>query len=334
MADRERDPQFSQIVGESPAMRATLSMAERAAQSDANVCIVGENGTGKELIARAIHYRGARRGRPLITLDCAAIPEGLMESQLFGHVKGAFTGAIQTQDGIFSLANTGTLFLDEIGELSHFLQAKLLRVIQFREFTMVGGTQPRRVDVRFVAATNKDLRRAVSEGTFRADLYYRIGVVHIVLPPLRDRREDIPPLAAHFVSKFAAQHQKPVTQITPRSLKFFLDYDWPGNVRELENCIEQGVIFSQGEHLDVDDLRVFFDLKATAREETASLPEPANGFLGRSLRELEEWHIQETLKKFGGNRTQTARILGISLRGLQYKLKRCGMSVQAECRSA
>src|SRR5262245_20204045 len=196
---------MAQLIGDSRAMREVRAIAETAAQTDANVSIYGENGTGKELMARAIHYAGARRAGPLITLDCTAIPDGLMESQLFGHIRGAFTGAVDTQPGVFALADRGTLFLDEIGELSLPLQAKLLRALQFREFTPVGG-RARRVDVRFITATNRDLRQAVASGTFRSDLYYRIGVINVVMPPLRERREDIPLLATHFARKFALRY--------------------------------------------------------------------------------------------------------------------------------
>lgn len=341
MNGQSRSSMLSQvIIGESPAMRETLRIVEKAAETSANVCIYGESGTGKELVARAIHYSGERRGRPLITVDSAAIPEGLMESQIFGHVKGAFTGAVQTQDGVCSLADSGTLFLDEIAEMTLPLQAKLLRLIQFREFTMVGGTHPKRVDVRFVTATNKDLRRAVAEGRFRADLYYRIAVIQIALPPLRERREDIPPLAEHFIKKFASEYQKPVRQFTPRAMEFFLGHDWPGNVRQLENCIEQGVIFARGERLDLEDFQGVFDVldaktngkRVDGNRAVPSLFPPAE--FGGSLREMEEWYVMETLKRFEGNRTRTAEHLRVSLRGLQYKLKRYALTTLAESRSA
>jgi DNA-binding NtrC family response regulator len=335
MTPRARETLFAHLVAQSPAMREVVNTAEKAAQTDANVYIYGENGTGKELMARAIHYCGARRGRPLVTLDCTAIPEGLMESPLFGHVRGAFTGAVETQEGVFSVAHTGTLFIDEIGELSLPLQSKLLRVLQFREFTQVGGSQARQVDVRFITATNRDLRQGVAAGTFRSDLYYRIGVIHIVIPPLRERREDIPLLVNHFLKKFAVQYARPVRRLTPRALDLVVHHDWPGNVRQLENCIEQGVIFGQGEALDVRDFRgVLVDVPApepippaprpgTATPVPAEMPHPAalHGFFGKSLEELEEWYILETLKRFSGNRTRTARFIGLSLRSLQYKLK-------------
>jgi DNA-binding NtrC family response regulator len=330
--DNARDAGFGHLIGVSSAMRAVLQAAEKAAQTDANVYIYGENGTGKELIARAIHYCGPRRARPLITLDCTAIPDGLMESQLFGHVRGAFTGAVGAQEGVFSLAHGGTLFIDEIGELSLPLQAKLLRVLQFREFTQVGGTQSRQVDARFITATNRDLRLAASEGTFRSDLYYRIAVIHIVVPPLRDRREDLPLLVAHFLKVFATHHQRPVRHVTPAARDFFRQHPWPGNVRQLENCIEHGVIFAQGDTLDLEHLRGFFDEESLLRRpevSVATAPQTlAQPYFGGSLKELEEWYILETLKRFSGNRTRTARFLGLSLRSLQYKLKRYEMKRQ------
>jgi transcriptional regulator with PAS, ATPase and Fis domain len=319
MQARAREAVFGHLVGASPAMREVLNTADKAAETDANVYIYGENGTGKELVARAIHYRGARRGKPLITLDCTAIPEGLMESQLFGHVRGAFTGAVDSQEGVFALAHSGTLFIDEIGELSLPLQAKLLRVLQFREYTPVGGAQSRRVDARFITATNRDLRQAVQAGTFRSDLFYRIAVVHIVIPALRERRQDIPLLVDHFLKKFAAQYQRPVRQVSPAVRDFFQQHAWPGNVRQLENCIEHGVIFAQGETLELEDLRGFFEERVVT---SPSATPPSQPSFSGSLKELEEWYILETLKRFSGNRTRTARFLGLSLRSLQYKLKR------------
>jgi DNA-binding NtrC family response regulator len=219
---------------------------------------------------------------------------------------------------VFALAHSGTLFIDEIGELSLPLQAKLLRVLQFREFTPVGGSQPRRVDARFVTATNRDLRHAAAHGTFRSDLFYRIAVIHIVIPPLRERREDIPLLVEHFVKKFAAQYQRPVRQASAAAHELFQQHPWPGNVRQLENCIEHGVIFAQGETLEIADLHGFFEERTLP-----AAPAPASQpYFGGSLKELEEWYILETLKRFSGNRTRTARFLGLSLRSLQYKLKR------------
>jgi len=307
-------PAFPYIVGESAPMQGIYAVIEKVAQGDANVCIYGENGTGKELIARALHCSGPRKDRPFITLDCATIPEGLMESYLFGHVRGAFTGAISTHAGVFALANTGTLFIDEIGELSPHLQAKLLRVIQNREFTMVGGTHPQRVDVRILTATNRDLRKAIQRGTFREDLYYRIAVVHIDLPGLRERKEDIPLLVAHFLHLMAPEYQKEIRGVTGRAMEALMAYSWPGNVRQLENWIEQAVVLADQDLLDLEDF------PSILREGAAgALPSTLGG---ASLRELEKWYILDTLQRTRWNRSKTAKVLGISVRGLQYKLKR------------
>jgi len=304
------------LVGQSGALGEVLGKIEKVAPGDANVCISGESGTGKELIARAIHAQSARWDRPLVTLDCTAIPEGLMESHLFGHVRGSFTGAVEHRTGFFALAHRGTLFIDEISELSLPLQAKLLRVIQTREFVKVGGSKPTRTDIRLITASNKDLRRAVREGTFREDLYYRIAVVMIEVPPLRARRGDIGLLVEHFVRKFAAAHHKRVPRLTARAVELLVGAEWPGNIRQLENCIEQAVVLSERDTIDVDVLPL---TEAGGKRAT----EPAKPGLpaGLTLRDLEQQYILQTLESVGGNRTQAARVLGISLRCLQYKLK-------------
>ena len=304
------------LVGQSGALRRVLAKIEKVAPEDANVCISGESGTGKELIARAIHAQSARWDRPLVTLDCTAIPEGLMESHLFGHVRGSFTGAVEHRTGFFALAHTGTLFIDEISELSLPLQAKLLRVIQTREFVKVGGSKPTRTDIRLITASNKDLRRAVREGQFREDLYYRIAVVMIEVPPLRARRGDVGLLVEHFVRKFAAAHRKRVPRLTPAALELLVGAEWPGNVRQLENCIEQAVVLSERDTIDVDVLPLG-DSGGKRGTEAASPGLPA----GLTLRELEQQYILQTLGSVNGNRTQAARLLGISLRCLQYKPK-------------
>jgi transcriptional regulator with PAS, ATPase and Fis domain len=303
-------------VGQSAALREVLGKVEKVAPGDANVCISGESGTGKELIARAIHAQSARWDRPLVTLDCTAIPEGLMESHLFGHVRGSFTGAVEHRTGFFALAHTGTLFIDEISELSLPLQAKLLRVIQTREFVKVGGSKPTRTDIRLITASNKDLRRAVREGQFREDLYYRIAVVMIEVPPLRARRGDIGLLVEHFVRKFAAAHHKRVPQLTERAQELLLGAEWPGNVRQLENCIEQAVVLSERDTIDVDVLPLAEAGGKRAGEAARPGLPP-----GLTLRDLEQQYILQTLDSVAGNRTQAARLLGISLRCLQYKLK-------------
>src|SRR5437667_8090719 len=242
------------IVGESPQMAEIFTRIDKVAVGDVNVCIYGESGTGKELIARAIHYASPRRDRPLITLDCTTIPEGLMESHLFGHVKGAFTGATEHREGVFGLAHTGWLFIDELGELSPRLQAKLLRVIQTREFSKVGGTKPIRTDIRLITATNKDLKAAVAQGLFREDLYYRVAVFMIKVPALRERPDDIPRLVDHFLRRFAGLYGKRITKVAPATPERMLELPWPGNVRQLENFVEQAVVLAEGDTLTDRDL--------------------------------------------------------------------------------
>ena len=319
-------PAYHGIIGESPHMADIFARIAKVAVGDVNVCIHGESGTGKELIARAIHYASLRRDRPLITLDCTTIPEGLMESHLFGHVKGAFTGATEHREGVFALAHTGTLFIDELGELSPSLQAKLLRVIQTREFSKVGGTKPLRTDIRLITATNKDLRAAVAQGTFREDLYYRVAVFMIKVPSLRDRTEDIPRLVDHFLQRFAGLYGKRVTRVAPATLKRMMALPWPGNVRELENFLEQAVVLAEGDTLTDRDLFAG-DLSSAA---SASSPLLSGLFeAGLPLSEVERRHILRTLHKVHGNRTEAARLLQISVRCLQYKLKAYGRDVDA-----
>jgi transcriptional regulator with PAS, ATPase and Fis domain len=308
------EPIFPDIIGEAPRMRAVYAIMQKIAKAPANVCIQGENGTGKELIAQALHYSGPRRARPFVVVDCTAIAEGLMESHLFGHVRGAFTGAVATVPGVFARAHTGTLFFDEIAEIPLHLQAKLLRATQTREFTMVGGTQRQHVDVRIIAATNRDLREAVRAGSFREDLYYRIAVAHIHLPPLRERKTDIPLLVAHFLRRFVKQYGKPVTGVTVRAIESLSAYSWPGNVRQLENCLEQAFVLGDGNVIDIEHLSL--NRPEVQPRPLASAPH------GLPLRELERWYVLETLSRVGGNRSKAARILDISLRGLQYKLRR------------
>ncbi len=314
-------PAYHGIIGESPQMADIFARITKVAVGDVNVCIQGESGTGKELIARAIHYASARRARPLITLDCTTIPEGLMESHLFGHVKGAFTGATEHREGVFALAHTGTLFIDELGELSPALQAKLLRVIQGREFAKVGGTKPIRTDIRLITATNKDLRSAVAQGTFREDLYYRVAVFMIKVPALRERTEDIPRLVEHFLQRFASLYGKRVARVAPATLERMMTLPWPGNVRQLENFLEQAVVLSDGETLTDRDLFAG-DVSNGAG---AAAPTISGVFeAGLPLSEVERRHILRTVHKVHGNRTEAARLLQISVRCLQYKLKAYG----------
>jgi transcriptional regulator with PAS, ATPase and Fis domain len=306
---------YGGIIGQSQQLRDVLAKIDKVAGEDTNVCIMGESGTGKELIARAIHQSSPRRDRPLVTLDCTAIPEGLMESQLFGHRRGSFTGAVEHRNGVFALAHTGTLFIDEISELPLPLQAKLLRVIQAHEFVKVGGSKPIRTDIRLITASNRDLREAVANGTFRADLYYRIAVVMIQLPALRERRDDIPRLVEHFLQKFSAIHRRPVPTVTPHALELLTSYSWPGNVRQLENGIEQAVVLADGETIDVDGLSL--DEHEPKKPASAAPAVP----ISLTLADVEQEHILRTLHAVDGSRTRAARLLGISLRCLQYKLK-------------
>jgi DNA-binding NtrC family response regulator len=301
------------IVGRSRAMLDIFARIEKVAASDATVCIYGESGTGKELIAQAIHAVSPRRDRPFVPLDCTAIPEGLMESHLFGHVKGAFTGAVDHREGVFALAHTGTLFIDELCELSLPLQAKLLRVIQSREFVKVGGTKPQRTDIRLITATNKDPREEVDRGRFREDLYYRVAVVVIKVPPLRERPEDIPLLAEHFIRRFARVYHKPIRAIEPAAMDRMRRFSWPGNVRQLEHVLEQAVVLAEGDTLTERDI---------FRESLGPGPVDRLTFeLGLPLREVERRYILGTLRVTRGNRSEAARLLGISVRCLQYKLK-------------
>src|SRR5262249_11228557 len=315
-------PAYHGIIGESPQMADIFTRIAKVAVGDVNVCIHGESGTGKELIARAIHYASPRRDRPLITLDCTTIPEGLMESHLFGHVKGAFTGATEHREGVFALAHTGTLFIDELGELSPALQAKLLRVIQSREFFKVGGSKPIRTDIRLITATNKDLRAAVAQGTFREDLYYRVAVFMIKVPPLRERIEDLPRLVDHCWRRLGSFKGRAVPPVARATLKRMMPLPWPGNVRQLENFLEQAVVLAEGETLADRDLFAG-ELSSSAPAAPAAVP---SGLFeaGLPLSEGERRHILPTPHMGHGNRTEAARLLQISVRCLQYKRKAYG----------
>ncbi len=304
---------FAEMVGDSEAMQEVYYSITKVAQSDANICLYGESGTGKELIARAIHDSGRRQGRPFVILDCAAIPEGLMESEMFGHVRGAFTSAVGDRIGVFQLADTGTLFLDEVAELPLALQAKLLRVIQNREFRRVGSSHPVRVDVRIITATNQNLVDLVKAGRFREDVFYRLDVINIMMPPLRQRKEDIPLLVDHFVQQFNQQNNKQIQGVTARTLRLLLQYDWPGNVRELQNCIERAGVMADRNIIDLAQLRQVLHPVAQADDQ----PEG-----GSTLRDMEKVLILDALRQTRGNKTAAAGLLGISLRGLHYKLKK------------
>jgi two-component system response regulator HydG len=315
---------FHGLVGHSKQIQEVIGRIEKAAPGDANVCIYGESGTGKELIARAIHAISDRRNGPLITFDCAAVPDGLAESQLFGHVRGAFTGAIEHREGVFSQANNGTLFIDELCEMSPHLQAKLLRVIQGREFVKVGGTKPIRTNIRLVTATNKDPKKAADAGTFRADLYYRVAVVMIKVPPLRERREDIPLLVEHFLARYSAAYKKPIRGVQPSAMERVIALPWPGNIRQLENFLAQAVVLAEGDMLTERDLFVEEPPPAAVTTPAGLQLEP-----GLPLREVERRYILRTLQRVQGNRTEAAKLLRISVRCLQYKLKAYAQAVEA-----
>jgi two-component system NtrC family response regulator len=303
------------MVGDAPALQAVYEVIRQAAVTKATFLILGESGTGKELVAQALHELSPRKDKPFVKVACAALSETLLESELFGHERGAFTGAVGRKEGRFELADGGTLFLDEIGEISPLVQVKLLRAIQTREFERVGGTTSIKVDVRIVAATNRDLAAEVKAGRFREDLYYRLNVVAVTLPPLRQRRGDIPALAAHFLEKYGKAYGKEIKSLTPGTLNALLGHDWPGNIRELENAIERGVVLCKGSELSADDL------PSTLRGPRPASRDGALAIPGASMAEIEREVILRTLELVGGSTLRAAEMLGISVRKIQYRLK-------------
>jgi two-component system, NtrC family, response regulator AtoC len=305
---------FENIVGHSEAMEKVYRLIEKMSGISSNVLIVGETGTGKELVARAIHYNSERSDRPFVAVNCGALTESLLESELFGHLKGAFTGAIANQEGFFRKADKGTLFLDEISEVSHGLQVKLLRAIQEREVIPVGSREPLRFDVRLIAATNRLLEDEVKKGTFREDLFYRINVITIPLPPLRDRKEDVPLLVNHFLQKYAQRLGKPSVKILREAMQALVNYDWPGNVRELENMIERAVALCEGDLIERTDLP---DKLTQVKIAIRDLDE-----YEMTLDALEEQHIKKVLQKVNGDKVKASQILGINLSTLYRKLAR------------
>jgi two-component system response regulator HydG len=317
-AQVEADFKATSIIGNSPRIHEVFETLKMVAPTEATVLVLGESGTGKELVADAIHNNSPRSGGPLVKVNCAALPETLLESELFGHEKGSFTGAVARREGRFKLSDGGTLFLDEIAEMSLLLQAKLLRVIQTRTFERVGGTETIKADVRLVVATNRDLEEEVRENRFREDLFYRLNVVPVTLPPLRDRREDIPLLAEHFLGVLSERNGKLIKGFTPAAMDFLVRNRWKGNVRELENVVERAVIMTRGDHIQPEDL-------------PGHISEGGEGEFtgitaGRPLSELEKEAILKTLDMTEGNRTEAAKLLGISRRTLQYKLKEYGIT--------
>ncbi|MEK6666640.1 MAG: sigma-54 dependent transcriptional regulator [candidate division NC10 bacterium] len=312
---------FASLVGKSAKMQEVYTQIEKVAAARGAVLIQGESGTGKELVAKAIHFNSPRKSGPFVVIDCGAIPEALQESELFGHERGAFTGAIATKKGLFEEAHGGTLFLDEVAELAPGLQAKLLRALQDGEIRRVGGTKTLHVDARVIAATNRDLAAEVRDGAFREDLFYRLNVFPIFLPPLRERREDLPLLVDHFLDRLAQEEGKPPKRLSPEALRAMMVYAWPGNVRELEHALERAALLSEGETITDHDLPP--EILAPKDELTVVLPDSAAGFketMARLIRDAEVRLIRRALAQSEGNRTEAARLLGISRRALLYKL--------------
>ena len=321
--DEDRAREAGQaLVGESEPMRRLREQVRKAAATDATVLVLGESGTGKELVARALHAQGRRRDGPFVAVSCAALPEGLLESELFGHERGAFTGAIRRKIGRFELAHGGTLFLDEVGELAPALQVKLLRALQERRFERVGGEETIEVDVRLVSATNRDLARRAAEGAFREDLYYRLAIVPLTVPPLRERPDDVAALAAHFVAKHAPRIGRRVEGFEPGALALLRRHAWPGNVRELENVVQQAMVFCEGPRVRADDLPA-----PVRRAPATALPVPAGDrSLTEILEDLEAQLVTTAYAKAGGVKAEAARLLGIKPSALYYKLEKYGIA--------
>ncbi|MBI3911587.1 MAG: sigma-54-dependent Fis family transcriptional regulator [Armatimonadetes bacterium] len=325
--------QFGNIIGASPRMQAVYRLIEKAARSRANVLILGESGTGKELVARALHYGGPRSNKRFVPVSCAALPNELLESELFGHEKGAFTGANWQRAGRFELADGGTLFLDEIGDISPHVQTKLLRVIQEQEFERVGGSRPVKVDVRIIAATNQELAELIQKGEFREDLYYRLRVVEIRLPPLRERREDLPLLVKHFLHKFAAREQRTLDRVTPEAMEVLTRYHWPGNVRELENAIECALVMADETDRELTARLLLENIRMPDRlpaAPSAAPPRPLGDDERKPLPEVvadvERTMLVDALQETNWNLTKAAEVLGITFRSMRYNVKKYGLS--------
>ncbi len=311
---------YGKIVGRSPAMQEVYRTIDKVAPTDATVIIYGESGTGKELVARALHLQSPRSSGPFIRVNCGALAEGVLESELFGHEKGAFTGAVRRKPGRFELAHRGTIFLDEIGDIPPATQVKLLRVLQEKEFERVGGEETIRVDVRVIAATNKNLQEEVAQGRFREDLYYRLHIVPIHLPPLRHRKEDIPLLVHHFLQVLAQELKKPQFEIAPEALQLLQSYDWPGNVRELENVLERAAVLCDGNRITAGDLPLLVESRGI------DLPVAGNDLrLKEILARVEKSLLQQAMQRAGGVKSEAARLLGIRTNTLFYKLEKYGL---------
>jgi two-component system response regulator PilR (NtrC family) len=315
--------EFSNIIGRSDAMLEVFKMIETVARTNSTILLTGESGTGKGLVAQAIHFHSLRRDKPMVSLNCGALPENLLESELFGHMRGSFTGADSNKKGLLEVAERGTVFLDEIAEMSAVMQVKLLRVLQERRFRRVGGLEELQADIRVVAATNQDLARAISEGRFREDLYYRINVIPIALPPLRDRREDIPLIAEHFLVKYTEQMDKEVTGISHEAMELLVQHDWPGNIRELENVMERAIALEASPAILPESLPA--SIRGEALRTSAAPVEglPESGFdLEAHVKEIEMSYIAEALKRAGGVQVKAAELLGMSFRSFRYYVKK------------
>jgi two-component system, NtrC family, response regulator PilR len=315
--------QFSNIIGRSETMLEVFKMIETVARTNSTILLTGESGTGKGLVAQAIHFNSLRRDKPMVSLNCGAMPEALLESELFGHMKGAFTGADANKKGLLEAAEKGTVFLDEIGEMSPVMQVKLLRVLQERRFRRVGGLEELQADIRVIAATNQDLAKGVSDGRFREDLYYRINVIPIQLPPLRERREDIPLIAEHFLVKFSEQMEKPVSGISRPALELLMQYEWPGNIRELENVLERAVALEKTPAILPESLPPTIRGMAPKNGAIATDTLPEGGFdLEAHVKEIERGYIAQALERAGGVQVKAAEMLGMSFRSFRYYVKK------------
>ena len=322
---------FGNIIGQSPKMVALYDLLEKVSPTKTNILITGESGTGKELVAKAIHYNSPRKDKPFVTLNCGAIPESLIESELFGHMKGAFTDAIATKKGLFEVADEGTIFLDEISELPLLMQVKLLRVLQDKEFKRVGGTEDIRVDVRIIAATNKDLEEAVKEKRFREDLFYRLNVIQIKLPPLRDRKEDVQILANHFLQKYSQELSKPISKISPEALQILLNYEYPGNVRELQNIIERAVALESSQELTPHNLSSYLSEQPLLRKGPIDIEIPNEGIdLEKMVEDLERSLLLKALDRTKGIKKKAAELLHINFRSMRYRLEKYGLNHGAD----
>jgi two-component system, NtrC family, response regulator PilR len=315
--------QFSNIIGRSESMLVVFKMIETVARTTSTILLTGESGTGKGLVAQAIHFHSLRREKPFVALNCGALPESLLESELFGHMRGSFTGADANKKGLLEVAERGTVFLDEIGEMSAVMQVKLLRVLQERRFRRVGGLEELQADIRVITATNQDLSKLIAEGRFREDLFYRINVIPIALPPLRDRREDIPLLAEHFLKKYSGQMEKMISGISREAMELLVAHDWPGNIRELENVLERAVALEATPTILAESLppAVRNESPRAALQPGESLPGP--GFdLEAHVKEIEIGFIAEALKRAGGVQVKAADLLGMSFRSFRYYVKK------------